>query len=207
MLQSPSDHCRPLNPLSPVSSAGDEPQTITSSQLVWFLNGASLHTPTEAECVQIAEATGSRVGSEGLAPGTRCGRPSIVGGGSKPALCPPHWGPPAPPRCPLWRWPPAPHGPAGPHGCPIAAVPTVRPPSLCSPRAMPLQQPLCFPGFSCSLGSRAPCPRARARALAGSTAAAPPKAGSALSKGPSGFPSQARPLGPVSGALRGSCPP
>lgn len=95
-----------------------------------------------------------------------------------------HWGPPAPAAAPCGGGPPAPHGPAGPHGCPIAAVPTVGPPRPLQPQELcPTAAPLFFQAFL-QLGEPTPAPELRARALVGSTAAAPPKAGSALSKGP-----------------------
>lgn len=57
-----------------------------------------------------------------------------MGVGSKPALCPPHWGPPALPRSPLWRWPLLLTARSGPTA---ARSPLCRlsGPSLCSPRS------------------------------------------------------------------------
>lgn len=158
MLQSPSDHCRPLNPLSPVSSAGDEPQTITSSQLVWFLNGASLHTPTEAECVQIAEATGSRVGSEGLTPGTRCGRPSIVGGAaSRPCAHPtgahqPH------PAAPCGGGPLLLTARPGPTAARSLLCRLSGPPASAAPGLCPYSSPSVFQAFPAPWGAAPPAP-------------------------------------------------
>ena len=153
-----------------------------------------MHTD-RGECVQIAEATGSRAGSEGLAPGTRCGRPSIVGGGIHRWGKTIHWGPPAPPRCPLWWWPPRSSRPGWAPRLPDRCCADCRAPQPLQPQGYaPTAAPL-FSRLFLQLGEPTPCPRARARALVGSTAAAPPKAGSALSKGPSGFPSQARPWG------------
>ena len=128
-----------------------------------------------------------------------------MGVGSKPALCPPHWGPPALPRSPLWRWPLLLTARSGPTA---ARSPLCRlsGPSLCSPRSYATTAVPLFSRLFPQSGVPPPRPRARARALVGSTAAAPPKAGSALSKGPSGFPSQARPPGPVSEALRAPVP-
>lgn len=128
-----------------------------------------------------------------------------MGVGSKPGLCPPHWGPPALPRSPLWRWPLLLTARSGPTA---ARSPLCRlsGPSLCSPRSYATTAAPLFSRLFPQPGVLPPRPRARARALVGSTAAAPPKAGSALSKGPSGFPSQARPPGPVSEALRAPVP-
>lgn len=162
-----------------------------------------MHTD-RGECVQIAEATGSRAGSEGLAPGTRC-RKTIHGGGQQAGPVPTPLGSTSPAPQPPVEVAPAPHGPVGPHSCPITAVPTVGPQPLQPPELCHYSSPSVFQAFPAAWGA-APRPRARARALVGSTAAAPPKAGSALSKGPSGFPSQARPPGPVSEALRAPVP-
>ena len=110
--------------------------------------------------------------------------------------------PPAPSRSPLLSWTPCSSlpvpGPTAALSPPVLAVlPGPRPRLLIFPAvpgeaagAAPKQQPLSFPGFSSGLGhSLTELGVSDLRpVLSGAPPAAPPKAGSALSKGQGGFP-------------------